>query len=167
MTQWQVIHGDILDVQADGLICSANPHLNLSGGVGGAILLRYGTQMQDYLHEYLRQQNRHYVQPCAVVVCPPFGTSFNAVAHAVAIDGFYGTSIDRITETYIIAINNLLAMDCRTIAATCLGCGFGRCSKEDFKVAMEKVMQSKFDSLDKMFWVTTDKSLADVLAEVV
>ena len=51
--KWLVRGGDILDVSADVLICSANVYLNLSGGVGGAFLLRYGTSMQDALQDYL------------------------------------------------------------------------------------------------------------------
>jgi hypothetical protein len=40
--KWTVKSGNILDENADVLICSANVFLNLSGGVGGAILLRCG-----------------------------------------------------------------------------------------------------------------------------
>jgi hypothetical protein len=51
--RWTVTHGDILDVPADVLVCSANVWLNLSGGVGGTILLRHGPAMQDQLHRWL------------------------------------------------------------------------------------------------------------------
>ena len=37
---WRLCVGDILDVPADVLVCSANVYLNLSGGVGGAFALR-------------------------------------------------------------------------------------------------------------------------------
>lgn len=39
MTIWAASVGEILDLAADALICSANPQLNLSGGVGGGFLL--------------------------------------------------------------------------------------------------------------------------------
>jgi O-acetyl-ADP-ribose deacetylase (regulator of RNase III) len=38
--RWRVRHGDILDVAADVLVCSANPFLTLSGGVGGSNAVR-------------------------------------------------------------------------------------------------------------------------------
>ena len=46
-------HGDVLDVEADVLICSANVSLNLSGGVGGALMGRYGEGLQQELHGHL------------------------------------------------------------------------------------------------------------------
>ena len=54
--KWSLKHGDLLDEPADVLVCSANVFLNLSGGVGGAFLLRYGGQMQEELHRYLAQR---------------------------------------------------------------------------------------------------------------
>ena len=47
--------GDVLDEHADVLICPANPWLNLSGGVNGAILMRGGQAVQDELQSHLRQ----------------------------------------------------------------------------------------------------------------
>lgn len=44
--RWIVKQGDILAEPADVLVCSANVSLNLSGGVGGEILRRYGDGMQ-------------------------------------------------------------------------------------------------------------------------
>lgn len=44
--RWTLKSGDILDEPADVLVCSANVFQNLSGGVGGAILLRYGDAVQ-------------------------------------------------------------------------------------------------------------------------
>ena len=54
MTIWTASVGEILELSADALICSANPQLNLSGGVGGEFLLRYGESMQHFLHDWLR-----------------------------------------------------------------------------------------------------------------
>jgi hypothetical protein len=73
MTQWCVSSADILDAKADGLICSANPNLNLSGGVGGAFLLRYGTEMQDFLHGHLR--STRFPTPIAISFDPPMDTA--------------------------------------------------------------------------------------------
>jgi hypothetical protein len=35
MTIWTASVGEILELSAEAVICSANPQLNLSGGVGG------------------------------------------------------------------------------------------------------------------------------------
>lgn len=45
--------GDVLNESADILVASANPFLNLSGGVGGALLERCGPELQDELWRYL------------------------------------------------------------------------------------------------------------------
>jgi hypothetical protein len=92
MTTWLATTGDLLEIEADALICSANPQLNLSGGVGGAILLRYGEAMQKELHAKLRTAGLPYLNPGAAVATSPCGTKYRTVIHAVAIDGFYDTS---------------------------------------------------------------------------
>src|SRR5688500_10990196 len=91
---WHFKSGDILDEPADVLVCSGNVFLNLSGGVGGAILLRCGRGMQDELHAQLAAQGRRFVQPGEVVRTRPWGLPVRAVLHAVAVDGFYSTSVE-------------------------------------------------------------------------
>jgi uncharacterized protein (TIGR02996 family) len=88
--RWAVKHGDVLDEPADVLVCSANVWLNLSGGVGGEVLLRHGPQMQLELHHYLADRGLRSVGQGEVVPCGPCGTPFKAVLHAVAVDCFCG-----------------------------------------------------------------------------
>src|SRR3954463_14172643 len=90
--RWSVKQGDILDEPADVLVCSANPWLNLSGGVGGEILLRHGPRMQEELHQHLAGRGLRSVPQGEVVACGPCGTPYKAVLHAVAVDCFYGSS---------------------------------------------------------------------------
>src|SRR6476659_2886089 len=89
---WQLHHGDILDVPADVLVCSANVYLTLSGGVGGALLLRYGPEMQAVLSRHLADRVLRHVERGSVVEAPPCGSPYRAVIHAVAVDGFYESS---------------------------------------------------------------------------
>ena len=65
--RWSVKQGDILDEPADVLVCSANPWLNLSGGVGGEVLLRHGPQMQQELHRLLAARGLRSVPQGEVV----------------------------------------------------------------------------------------------------
>ncbi len=90
--RWVVKNGDILDEAAEVLICSANVFLNLSGGVGGALLLRFGDAMQKELHQFLVDNNLKFVQQGEVVRTSPCGTAYRAVLHAVAVDGLYQSS---------------------------------------------------------------------------
>ena len=164
MTTWRVVNTDIFDVNADGLICSANPSLNLSGGVVGAFLLRYGNEMQDYLHRHLRDRNSHYVERGGVIIAPPCNSPFIAVAHAVAIDAFYETSIGVICETYERALKQLAAENCRTVVASCLGCGYGRCPINEFIISIQSVVALSFPTVDVVTFATTDSYLAVSIA---
>jgi O-acetyl-ADP-ribose deacetylase (regulator of RNase III) len=167
MTLWRVANADILDSNADGLICSANPNLNLSGGVGGAFLLRYGREMQDFLHAHLRSTGRRFIDPGQAVIAPPCGSAFRAIAHAIAIDVFYDTNRTFIRTAYEQAITKLAAASCRTIVAACLGCGYGRCSTPEFVNAIRELAAIPFPNVDTVTFVTTNIELADAVATVV
>jgi len=167
MTHWSVRHADVFDADADGLICSANPNLNLSGGVGGALLLRYGEEMQTHLHGYLTKNHRKFVEPGTVVVTPSCGSPFAAIAHAVAIDAFYDTNADIIYRTYKFAIAQLTAVKCRNIAATCLGCGYGRCSVDEFIKSVAALIAIPIKDVDTFTFVTTNADLVDSISETI
>jgi len=163
MTRWHVKNGDILDHAADGLLCSANPNLNLSGGVGGAFSLRYGNEMQTFLHDYLRGRSLNHIRPVEAVIAPPCGSPFIAIAHAVSIDAFYDTDIETILRTYDSAIRGLAARDCQTIAAACLGCGYGRVNDDTFASVMAQLRDMHYDDVSEITLVTTNAGLVDRL----
>lgn len=165
-TRWLTKLGDILDEPADALICSANPQLNLSGGVGGAILLRYGPAMQEFLHRYLATHQLRHVKPGSVVLSPACGSTFQAVAHAVSIDVFYDTSPSLVSETYEAAIRALAERDCRTIVAACLGCGYGRLSVPDFAQVVAQLCIRSYIGVDSICLCSTNVDLVDSIRQV-
>ncbi|MFN0016934.1 MAG: macro domain-containing protein [Pirellulaceae bacterium] len=167
MTQWRVSQGDILDTDADGLICSANPSLNLSGGVGGAFLLRYGLSMQEFLHEYLRSSQRRFVEPGEAVLAPPCGSRFKAVTHAVAIDALYETNDVWIRAAYESAFRQLAAASCKSIAAACLGCGYGKYPVERFIESIRLLAANSIAGVEVVTLVTTNSDLAGALSKIV
>lgn len=166
MTRWQVEQGDLLDSNAEGLICSANPHLNLSGGVGGAFGLRYGDEMQTFLHGVLRERGVPFLSPGQSVVAPPCGSTFKAVAHAVSIDGFYDTDVETILRTYDGAIKQLAEVGCKSIAAACLGCGYGRVSEKEFAAVSRVLFLRRYRELETVTLITTNGKLAEVIQQV-
>lgn len=165
MTRWHVLQGEILDFPADGLLCSANPNLNLSGGVGGAFALRYGSEMQRYLHDHLVKIGRKNVAPGESVICPPCGSPYVAVAQAVSIDIFYDTDVDTICLTYESALRGLAASGCKTVASACLGCGYGRVSPSDFLDVLTRLYDHSVEGIDQVTLVTTNSTLVDTLRE--
>src|SRR5205809_3066438 len=110
---WIMTHGDILRQRADVLICSANVFLNLSGGVGGAILLQTGDGMQNELHAILAKSGRRHAEQGDVVTTSPQGLPFNAVIHAVAVDGFYKSSRMVITQVVEKALRAAASLDAK------------------------------------------------------
>src|SRR4051794_34067566 len=128
--------GDILDERADVLVCSANPHLNLSGGVNGAILLRGGQAVQQELHAFLAARGRRWVEPGMVVRTGPGPLAVGHVLHAVAVDAFYGTSVDLVRRTMERAMADAAALSARTVALTALATGYGRLRMADFAQAL-------------------------------
>ena len=141
-TEWLIKSGDILEVSADALICSANVHLNMSGGVNGAILVKHGDQMQHELRKHLSDRAISSVPPGSVVPTNPCGTPFRIVFHTVAIDLFYETSHELIVSTLDNALKMCVENRFETVALTAVGTGYGRFSIADFaKVVME--LQSK------------------------
>jgi len=156
----------LLDIEADGLICSANPNLNLSGGVGGAFALRYGEAMQTYLHGYLRDNDLRFIKPGNVILSPPCGSSFAAVAHAVSIDAFYDTDAEMILRTYDDAIRQLADRGCTTVAAACLGCGYGRVSDSEFADVAAELFTRRYDGVTRITLTTTNVDLVDSIRNV-
>lgn len=148
--QWVLSVGDLLDVRADVLVCSANVHLNLSGGVGGAFALKYGHAMQEALHGYLAGQGLHFVRRGSVIAMPPCGSPYRAVLHAVAIDAAYATSPEIITAVLAESLRLAASLDARSVALTAVGTGYGRLSLSQFAKALDPVIRQAFPPLERV-----------------
>ena len=148
--RWQVYQGDILDVPADVLVCSANVFLNLSGGVGGAFLLRYGPAMQEALQQYLVERRIRHVERGDVVVMPACGSTYRAVLHAVAVDGFYESSPVVVAAVLTKSLRQTAALGARTVAMTAVATGYGRMSMRDFAVGLRQVVEEVLPPLERV-----------------
>ena len=148
MPRWCVHHGDLLDVPADVLVCSGNVYLTLSGGVGGAFLLRYGAAMQDSLSGYLSEQGVKHVERGDVIAMPSLGSPYRAVLHAVAVDGFYDTTIEVVTEVIRKCLRMAADHGAKTVAMSALATGYGRKPIEFFAAAVESVIAEDFPPVD-------------------
>jgi O-acetyl-ADP-ribose deacetylase (regulator of RNase III) len=138
--KWSLKHGDLLDEPADVLVCSANVFLNLSGGVGGAFLLRYGGQMQEELHRYLVERRVRCVSPGTVVEMPPCGGPYRAVLHAVAVDAFYDSSPERTREVIRASLRAAARLEARTVALPAVATGYGRLSMRGFAEGLSPLL---------------------------
>jgi O-acetyl-ADP-ribose deacetylase (regulator of RNase III) len=162
--QWTVKHGDILDEPADVLVCSANVWLNLSGGVGGEILLRHGPRMQQQLHRHLSERGLRFVQQGEVVACDPCGLPCRAVLHAVAVDCFYGSSPEVIGSVVCKALALAASLGARKVALTALATGYGRMSLADFARGLVPILSLEFPPVAEVMVCLRDRDDADELS---
>ncbi len=119
--------------------------------------------MQSFLHDYLRDQSLIYIAPGNAVIAPPFDSPYVAVAHAVSIDAFYDTDSDTILKTFDCAIKCLASRDCSTIAAACLGCGYGRVSVDSFEAVSKRLFRTHYNGVTDITLVTTNLDLVSRL----
>ena len=138
--RWRLREGDILDVPADVLVCSANVYLTLSGGVGGAFLLRYGPAMQDALQQYLIDRGVRPVERRTVVELPPCRSPYRAVLHAAAVDGFYSSSPKAVREVVAVSLERASHLSARLVAPTALAMRYGPLSVAEFACGLSPVM---------------------------
>jgi O-acetyl-ADP-ribose deacetylase (regulator of RNase III) len=162
--KWSLKHGDVLDEPADVLVCSANVFLNLSGGVGGAFLLRYGGQMQEELHRYLAQRQVRSVRPGEVVAMPPCGSPYKAVLHAVAIDAFYDSSPERVHEALRVSLRAAAGLEARKVALAALATGYGRLSMSAFAEGLCSLIGEHFPPIEEVALCLRNRADVEELA---
>ena len=148
--RWSVYYGDLLDVPAEGLVCSANVFLNLSGGVGGAFLLRHGPAMQDLLHRYLADRSIRHVGRGEVIAMPSCGSPYRVVLHAIAVDGFYDSSPEIVTAVTRAALRRAAGLSIRTVALAALATGYGRMSMSDYARGLSPILREEFPPIEQV-----------------
>ncbi len=142
--RWFVKQCDILDETADVLVCSANPYLTLSGGVGGAFLLRYGDSMQRQLQEYLSANSLRFADRGSVILMPPCGSPYKAVLHAVGVNAFYETSSDVVTSVVNQCLQLAGELSASKIALAAIATGYGRLPLDEFANGLTPIMDTDF-----------------------
>lgn len=133
--------GDVLSEPADVLISTANPWLNLSGGVNGAIREAVGPDLQSELHELLKQQGMCALPAGTVVRSNAYKLPFKHILHAVAIDPFYDSTKDIVEATLEKALLMALELQARVVSSPTLATGYGRMSIADFGSAIAPVLK--------------------------
>jgi O-acetyl-ADP-ribose deacetylase (regulator of RNase III) len=164
----EILVGDILDVPADVLIATANPWLQMTGGVNLAILLRpHGEHVFEELQRYLPAIGRRMVEPGTVVRTGPGSLPVRHILHAVAIDPSYDSSVELVAATLTRALEQALALDARTVTVPALATGFGPLTMEDFAAALRQALARDWSPLEVLTVVVrTEDDAARVRAAV-
>ena len=122
------------------LISTANPWLNLSGGVNGAIREIVGPELQSQLHQFLKDKGVATVPAGTVVRSDPFGLAFKHVLHVVAIDPFYDSSIELVRAAFARALEMAVDLSAQSISTPTLATGYGPMSISDFGIAIAPLL---------------------------
>jgi O-acetyl-ADP-ribose deacetylase len=135
--------GDIVDEEVEGLVCSGNVQLNMTGGVNGELLRRGGQKMQLDLHGFLKKQDKRYVEPGFVMAIGPAPSRFKCVVYTVAVDAFYESSVDLVAKALTSSLSIIEKAGCTTAAVPALATGYGNLSKEDFGKALRQCLDAR------------------------
>jgi len=147
---WSLKEGNIIDEPADVLICSANVSLNLSGGVGADLLGRYGTKMQNSLHQILASRIPHVAKQGEVFSYSGTEIPYRAVLHAVAVDGWYHSTPQVVGEIIENAFQMAMDMNAQKVALTVLATGYGDLTLSDFADAIRPLINRDFHPIKEV-----------------
>lgn len=166
MTRWTITHGDILDRQAEVLICSANVFLTLSGGVGGALLQRYGDALQHELNQHLKSRSIRHVAQGEVVRTSSGGAPYLAILHAVTVDGMYRSSPDVVVSVVRRSLAVASVEGAKTVALAALATGYGRLPIRDFAEALLPLVGQPHGNIEEICVCLRHPDQADVVQSV-
>ena len=156
-----VLAGDVLDVPADVLVSTANPWLQMTGGVNLAIILRpKGEDVHAELQRYLPTTQPRIVPPGTVVRTGPGSLPVKHILHAVAIDPSYDSSVELVASTITTALTQARDLGAKVVSMPALGTGFGPLTMADFAAALKTALARDWAPLDVLKVVLKDEDAA-------
>jgi O-acetyl-ADP-ribose deacetylase (regulator of RNase III) len=155
--------GDVLDEHADVLICPANPWLNMSGGVNGEILRRGGESIQDELKSHLQRAGCAAVGAGTVVRTDPGPLPVKKIIHAVAIDPFYGSSVELVVRTLEAAFGMARSLGARRVSMPMLATGYGPLDARQFASSLSSIITRDWAPIEEVNVVVRRDEDAEIL----
>jgi O-acetyl-ADP-ribose deacetylase (regulator of RNase III) len=147
----EVFAGNIVEVPADVLVSTANPWLQMTGGVNLAIIVRpKGDDVFAELQDYLRATGKKMVDPGTVVCTGPGSLPVKKILHAVSIDPSYDSSIELVANTIVTALSQARQLDARIVTLAALATGFGPLLMEDFATALQEALRRDWAPLETL-----------------
>jgi O-acetyl-ADP-ribose deacetylase (regulator of RNase III) len=160
----EILVGNILDVPADVLISTANPWLQMTGGVNLGIIVRpKGEHVYEELQQYLRAAGTRIVEPGTIVCTGPGSLPVKHILHAVAIDTSYDSSVELVAATIIKALTRARDLGARTVTLPALATGFGPLSMQDFTDALRPPLERDWAPLELLKVVLKHAEDADIV----
>jgi O-acetyl-ADP-ribose deacetylase (regulator of RNase III) len=147
----EILVVDVLNVPADVLVCTANPWLQMTGGVNLKIILRpNGEFVHEELQRHLRATGRRYVEPGTVVRTGPASLSVRHILHAVSITPSYESSVELVADTIRRSLAQARELGARTVTLPALATGFGPLSMAEFAEALSQATRQDWSPLESL-----------------
>jgi O-acetyl-ADP-ribose deacetylase len=147
----EILTGNVVTIPADVLISTANPWLQMTGGVNLAIMTRpQGELVYEELQRYLRATGKRHVEPGTVVCTGPGSLPVKKILHAVSIDPSYDSSVTLVAETIVRALTQARELGARIVTMPALATGFGPLSIEDFIQALRQALERDWTPLETL-----------------
>lgn len=127
---------DIFAIHADCFLSSGNVQLNMSGGVNGALLDRYGNSLQTELHGYLQKRGIRQVDPGFIFRFEQPIQPYQLVLYSVSVDAWYSSSTELVCQILESAIEIVASVNLKSIVTCAFGTGYGKLKKADFGRAL-------------------------------
>jgi O-acetyl-ADP-ribose deacetylase (regulator of RNase III) len=160
----EILAGNIVEVPADVLISTANPWLQMTGGVNLAIIVRpKGDLVYEELQRYLRDSGQSFVDPGTVVCTGPDSLPVKNILHAVAIDRSYDSSVELVAATIVKALTRARELGARTVTLAALATGFGPLLMADFAAALKQALQRDWTPLEGLKVVVKHEEEAETI----
>jgi O-acetyl-ADP-ribose deacetylase len=160
----EVLVGDVLAVPADVLISTANPWLQMTGGVNLKIILKpKGEDVHAELQTYLPATKPRIVAPGTVVRTGPGSLPVKHILHAVAIDPSYDSSVELVANTISTALEQARDLGAKTVTLPALATGFGPLTMSDFAAALKQALARDWAPIQHLKVVLLKEDDADIV----
>lgn len=114
----------------------------------------------------LAARQTKFVPPGEIVAVPPCGAPYRAIIHAVAIDAFYATSIELVSDVLARSLALAAEHDARRVALAALATGYGRLPMSDFARAVQSMIDRAFPPIEAVVLGIRSPREVDELREV-
>ena len=145
LTIMKLIHhtGPIEDFNADALVYSTNQQLHLTGGVGAALVSKWGPRVQHFLDERRSEYPSGIVPVGTVIDGAIEGLPYRRIFHSVATSTDYETSVDTVRRIIQYCWEECdIDFSISTVAFSALGSGYGDMHYDEFSSILDTELRA-------------------------
>jgi O-acetyl-ADP-ribose deacetylase (regulator of RNase III) len=131
---------NIVEVDSDAMIYSTNARLALTGGVGAALLRKYGPEIQSKLINSSQGGGMELAEVGDVISVKTDAMPWKLVIHTVVTDGSYIADPEIVKSVIEKSLKLCVSQgEIQKVTISELGTGYGSLTKEQFYEILEKV----------------------------